>query len=118
MTSGILLGGHAFDMPPHRLLFLLYLTLASGAGLMLLELYRSCRWLYQLEGVMVALKLLLLVAAGIWWEQRLWLLLLVVVLGSVGSHMPARLRHYSIVHGRVLDETSGANAGAVASETT
>ncbi len=112
MTSGLLLGGHAFDIAPHRLLLLLYLTLASGAGMILLELYSSCRWLYLGKGVMVGLKVLLLLAAGVWWEQRLPFLLLVVLVGSVGSHMPARLRYYSFLHGRVLVDPARVSAGA------
>jgi hypothetical protein len=31
------------------------------------------------------------------------LLTLVVVIGSVVSHMPASLRYYSLVHGRMVD---------------
>ena len=102
MTFGILLGGHVFDVAPHRLIPYLYLTIGSGAGLIALELYRSCRWIYLLKGVLVSLKLILLIAASIWWDQRVALLLLVVLLGSVGSHLPARLRYYSVIHGRVL----------------
>ena len=104
MTFGILLGGHVFDVAPERLILSLYLTIASGAGLIALELYRSCRWVYLLKGVLVSLKLVLLIAAGVWWDQRVVLLLLVVLLGSVGSHLPARLRYYSVVHRRVLSD--------------
>ncbi len=106
MTLSILLGGHVFGVAPHRLILYLYLTIASGASLIALELYRSCRWIYLGKGVMVILKLGLLIAAGIWWEQRVLFLLLVVVLGSVGSHMPSRLRYYSVLHGRVITDPS------------
>jgi hypothetical protein len=104
MTSGLLLGGHAFDVAPHRLLLFLYLTVASGLGLIALELYASCRWIYLGKGVMVCLKLALLIAAGLWWEQRVVFLLLVVLLGSIGSHLPARYRYYSVIHGRVISD--------------
>jgi hypothetical protein len=104
MTFGILLGGHVFDVAPHRLIPYLYLTIASGAALIALELYRSCRWIYLLKGVLVGLKLILLIAAGVWWDQRVPLLLLVVLLGSVGSHLPARFRYYSVIHRRVLSD--------------
>jgi hypothetical protein len=104
MTFGILLGGHVFDIAPHRLILYLYLTVASGVGLIAVELYRSCRWIYLLKGVLVILKLMLLVAAGIWWDQRVALLLFVVLLGSVGSHLPARFRYYSVIHRRLLSD--------------
>jgi len=102
MTSSILLGGHVFDVAPSRLLGYLLLTIASGSGLILLELYRSCRWIYLGKGLLVLVKLALLVAAALWWEHRVALLLLVVVVATVGSHMPARFRYFSVIHGRVL----------------
>jgi hypothetical protein len=104
LTASILLGGHVFDLQPSRLLGYLLLTIASGSGLILLELYRSCRWIYLGKGVLVLLKLALLVAAAIWWEHRVALLLLVVVVATVGSHMPSRFRYFSVIHGRVLRE--------------
>lgn len=88
----------------------LYLTIASGVGLIVLELYRSCHWIYQGMGVLTEIKLGFLASAGVWWDMRVPLLILVVILGSVGSHMPARYRHYSLVHGRVLDEHSCAQS--------
>jgi hypothetical protein len=115
MTSGILLGGHAFDVPAHRLILFLYLTIASGAGLILLDLYSSCRWIYLGKGVTVILKLALVIAAGVWWEHRVVLLLLVVLIGSVGSHMPARFRYYSLIHGRTILDPPKAALGAATS---
>jgi len=104
LASGLLIGGHAFGAEPQRLIGLLYLTAGSGLGLILLELYRSFDWVYQGMGLMVIVKTAITVLAGFWWEQRVPLLCLVVVLGSVGSHMPASYRHYSLWHGRVLQE--------------
>ncbi len=106
LASGLLYGGHAFDVEPQRLVTLLYLTVGSGLGLILLELYRSCDWVYQGMGALVIVKTVITVMAGVWWEQRVALLFLVVILGSVGSHMTARYRHYSFRHGRVLDSKS------------
>jgi hypothetical protein len=99
---GILLGGHVFALPAERLYVWLFLTLLSGAGLIGVEVYSSCKWLYQGKGVLVLLKLLLVAAVAVWWEQRVWLLLLVLLIGSVGSHMPGRFRYYSIIHRRVI----------------
>jgi hypothetical protein len=104
LASSLLLGGHAFDVGPERLAVFLYLTVGSGVGLILLELYRSCDWAYQGMGALVILKVVLTGMAGIWWEQRLVLLCFVAILGSVGSHMPSRYRHYSLLHGRVLPD--------------
>ena len=104
LASGLLVGGHAFGAEPQRLIVLLYLTVGSGLGLVLLELYRSCDSVYQGMGLLVIVKTVITVLAGVWWEQRVPLLCLVVVLGSVGSHMPANYRHYSLWHGSVLQD--------------
>jgi hypothetical protein len=101
-SIGILLGGHVFAIPATRLLPWLWLSIISGSGLMGVELYSSCKWLYQGKGVLVLVKLLLIAAVAIFWAQRVWLLLAVLIIGSVGSHMPGRFRYYSIVHRRVI----------------
>jgi hypothetical protein len=67
-----------------------------------LELYSSCKWFYQGKGVMVLVKLLLIGAVAVFWEYRVWLLLAVLVIGSVGSHMPGRFRYYSLLHRRMI----------------
>ena len=99
---GILLGGHVFAVHDSRLLPLLYLSIVSGAGLIGIELYSSCKWIYQGKGILVLFKLLTVAAVAVFWEQRVWLLLLALVIGSVGSHMPGRYRYYSILHRRVI----------------
>jgi hypothetical protein len=53
-------------------------------------------------GALVIVKMVITALAGLWWAQRVPLLVFVAILGSVGSHMPARYRHYSLLHGRVL----------------
>ncbi|MBI4635665.1 MAG: hypothetical protein HY727_04890 [Candidatus Rokubacteria bacterium] len=101
-TFGTLLGGHAFDVEPARLYPFLVATIASGAALMALELASTCAWLFLGKGVAVLLKLLLLLMVPVFWEQRVAILVLVVVVASVGAHMPSRFRHYSLLHGRVV----------------
>ena len=97
LTSGLLVGGHAFDVEPRRLVSLLYLTVGSGLGLILLELYRSCDWAYQGMGLLVDRQD---GDHGRWQAsggtQRVPLLVSWSCSGSVGSHMPARYRHYSL----------------------
>jgi hypothetical protein len=101
-VTGILLGGHVFDLAEERLRLWLALAVLTGAGLIALEAYPSCRWVYQGRGVLVLSKLALLGAIPFLWDYRVPILLLVVVIASVGSHMPARFRYYSFVHRRVL----------------
>src|SRR3990170_1751200 len=101
---GILLGGHAFELHTDRLLLYLWLTILSGIGLIALEMYAvGLYWLILGKGIMVLVKLALLLLIPFFWEARAPLLLLVVAVASVGSHMPARYRHYSLLCRGVIE---------------
>lgn len=100
---GMVLGGHAFAVEAGKLLPWMWVTILSGVGLMALELYGGgLYWLFLGKGISVLVKLALLLLIPLFWEQRVPLLLLVVGIASVGSHMPSRFRHYSILHGRAI----------------
>lgn len=105
-VAGVLLGGHVFDIPAEQLRPYLLLTLATGLGLLFLEAYPDAIWFCQGRGVLVLLKLGLLALIPFFWDLRVPLLLLIVVIASVGSHMPSRFRYYSLLHGRILDTPS------------
>lgn len=98
-TFGTLLGGHVFDVDHSRLLPFLLATLITGAALMALELASTCAWLLMGKGIAVLVKLLLLAVIPLFWEHRVWVLLAVVIVASVGSHMPSRFRHFSFLPG-------------------
>ena len=102
-SFGILLGGHAFAIQGERLLTALILTIASGIGLMVVEVYVfGVQWLFLGKGLVILLKLAILIAIPYYWEYRLLFLLLVVAIASVGSHMPGRYRHYSFLYHRLM----------------
>lgn len=94
---GLLLGGHAWDVEADRLFRTLWVTISSGVALIALESLASARWLLEGRGLMVSLKLGLLLLVPLAWEHRLPILLAVVAVASVGSHMPARFRHASLL---------------------
>ncbi len=99
----MLVGGHAFDVAADRLYPVLWLVIATGAALIFLEAFSvTFRWPFQGRGLAVIAKLALLAAIPFVWVARLPILLAVIVLASVGSHMPARFRYYSILERRVL----------------
>jgi len=101
MTFGTLVGGHLFEVDPSRLFPFLVATILSGGGLMALEMASTCAWLFMGKGLAVLAKLLLLASIPLLWEHRVVLLLLVVAVASVGAHMPARFRHYSLLSGEI-----------------
>ncbi len=102
MAAGILLGGHFFNAPASALLPWLYLAIASGIGLIMLEAYPSLHFVFEGWGVVTLAKLALLIVIPFAWDTRVPILFAVVALGSVGSHMPARFRHYSLLYRRVI----------------
>lgn len=95
-AMAILVGGHFFQVPPERLHGPLAWTVLSGLALMLLELYGSVDWLFQIRGLLTILKLVLVGLVPMFLEQRTGILLIVIAIGSVGAHMPGRLRYYSV----------------------
>ena len=118
-AAGILLGGHAFNLPPGQLLPSLWLTIATGAGLGMLEAGPSLLWFHQGRGLMTLAKLGLLCAVPfLWdyWHLRLAVLLVVVAIASVGSHMPARFRYYSVILREVIPCRSGPGSSQLADE--
>jgi hypothetical protein len=43
----------------------------------------------------------------LFWDYRLPILLAVVVIASVGSHMPARFRYYSVLQREIIRDGCG-----------
>ncbi|OGH62354.1 MAG: hypothetical protein A3G34_12150 [Candidatus Lindowbacteria bacterium RIFCSPLOWO2_12_FULL_62_27] len=96
-SMGILLGGHVFDLPAERLFPAMLWTAGTGAAYAVIELYCSFNWLFQVRGLLTLAKIGLVLLVPLLWEQRVWILSAVLILGSVGSHMPATLRYYSLL---------------------
>jgi len=118
-AMGVLLGGHVFDVPRQDLLLSLWLTIGTGIALGLLETGGSPVWFHQGRGLMTLSKLALLCAVPFLWNQwaaRLTVMLAVVVLASVGSHMAASLRYYSVLYKEVINCHNGPGTRRLAGE--
>ena len=100
-SMAVLLGGHVFDVPAERLHTALACTLLSGGLIVLLEIYGSLNWLFEVRGLVTVAKVGLVCAVAVFWEQRVWLLMAALALGSLSSHATAEVRHYSIRTGRI-----------------
>jgi hypothetical protein len=68
----------------------------------MLEVHEDLRWPVLGKGLFVLGKLVLLLLAAVFPGARVPLLVGVVVLAGIGSHMPRRLRHYSVLERRVV----------------
>jgi hypothetical protein len=93
----LLVGGLAFDVASDRWLPALWLTIASGVGLVALEVAASARWIVEVRGAATLAKIALILLVPAAWDHRMLLLLVVVVLASITSHMPRRIRHASLL---------------------
>ncbi|MEA3274894.1 MAG: hypothetical protein U9Q81_06290 [Pseudomonadota bacterium] len=81
----------------------LWLTLASGLGLILIFVWSNGIWLIQLRGQAILLKVLLLALIPVWPSAGPALFAAVVLLSGIISHAPARVRYFSPFHGRMLE---------------
>jgi len=112
----LLLGGHTYGASAEALFPWLVLAVATGAGLMVPEVLAwGLYWFTLGKGVSVLAKLALLLAILVFWEARVPILVVALLLAAITSHMPARLRHYSFLHGRSLspaDPLSGTPGAA------
>jgi len=96
-ATAALFGGQVFNVATERLLPWLYASILTGLALVVIECLPDWRWCGQGSGVMTLMKLMLLVLILWRWDYRVPILAAVIVLGSVGSHMPRRYRHYPIL---------------------
>lgn len=102
-VAGVLLGGVVFGQPLDTLHYWARWTVWTGLGLVASEIYHSWRWPYQGAGVMATLHIGCVALLHIWPHHAEPLLWAALLIGAIGSHMPRKLRHWSILHGRVVD---------------
>ena len=102
-TMGLLVGGHVFAADPKTDLRLsLWLCVATGIALAASEAGGRTLWFHQGRGLMTFGKLALLGAVPWFWEYRVAILMVVLVIASVGSHMSAGYRYYSVLYRQVI----------------
>ena len=106
-SMAVLVGGHYFELPPERLVGPLVWTVGSGITFMLLELYGSIHWLFEVRGMLALVKLVLVLLVPVFWSQRIWILLSIIVIGSIGSHMSGRFRYYCFLTGTIGQTKNG-----------
>lgn len=104
VAMAFLVGGVAGGNAPLEATYAFWGTVATGVAFVALELYNTGVWLFQLKGLAVMVKVLLLAAAAAAPDSALGLLIVSIVIGGISSHMPGRYRYYSIWHGREIKE--------------
>ena len=99
VAISILVGGHAFGASAHQLRPLLFGAIVTGAGMIVVDAYPAFQFWHQGWGLFTLFKLALLCVIPFAWSYRLPILIAVIVIGSVGSHIPKKFRHYSLIYG-------------------
>ena len=97
---GLVLGGIALGGGFERLRGAILLTVASGLLLAVIDLAKGPGFLLQGSGATLLLKLALLGLGNLFAGARLEWYLAATVVASIGSHMPASWRHFSLLTGR------------------
>ncbi|MDD8061118.1 MULTISPECIES: hypothetical protein [Shewanella] len=95
-------GGIMFDLDLSLWLNYWLAAVCSGVLLMSWEIIRDWRWLIQLKGVLTLLKIVLLGFFIQISQCKSELVIFIILLSVIVSHGPAGLRHYSIVHRKVI----------------
>lgn len=93
LSAGTLLGGHIFAISTPQLLPWLYATIITGLLILITDLHATACVLFEVRGVAVIIKLLLMLAIAVWFEARIPLLCIILLIGVYGSHMPKWQRH-------------------------
>ncbi len=109
MTAGVLLGGHVFNQPAAILEPWLWATVITGIIILLTDLHASLAILFEVRGIAILIKTILLLLIPVFWKQRIFILISILLIGAVSSHLPKRYRHKSfIIRGHIhSDQRSG-----------
>ena len=95
-------GGILFGLEKELWINYWWLAMASGVLMMLLDIISNPVWMVQVRGVSIFIKLILLACLG---SNPDWdgpLVVLIIIISSVISHAPGKLRYYSVYHRRVI----------------
>jgi hypothetical protein len=101
--SSVLFGGFVWEIPFARLANWHHLVIATGSALIIFNIFKCRHWPYQGRGLMTGLHLGLIWFVHVRPDMLLPVIATALAVGVTGSHMPAFLRHWSLVHRRVLD---------------
>lgn len=98
-VAAVLFGGTLLLVPPGRLHYWHHATIASGLTLLLLEWLHDRHWPHRGKGLLALFHAGLGLLIHLMPDLTVPLLWLILISGSLGSHMPRRYRHWSIVAG-------------------
>jgi len=90
-------GGFLFQLNEAQWLLFWYLGLTTGVLLSLLYIWSGATWLFQLSGLTIVAKVVLLGIAMVLPAWRAELFALIIVISSLIAHAPGQVRGYRII---------------------
>jgi len=102
-VAGILFGGFVFHVPFPKLHIWHGLTVLTGLSLLGLEIRHSLNWPHQVRGVMGIFHVGLPGIVHLCPSLVVPLTWATLVFGGVGSHLPRRIRHWSVLYRKEVD---------------
>ena len=100
--SGVFLGGVVLTVPYATLSAWHHLAIATGVAMIIFNIFKCRHWPYQGRGLVAVLHIALVWFVHVRPDLAVQLLAIGLAVGVTGSHMPAFLRHWSLVHRRVI----------------
>lgn len=97
--AAVLFGGTLLLVPYAQLRFWHHAAIASGCLLLALEWGHDRRWPHRGKGLLALVHLFLCLLVHAVPSLTMPLLWLILITGCIGSHMPRRFRHWSILQG-------------------
>lgn len=104
-VAAVFFGGCVLHVPYVQLALWHHLTIATGGTLLILEWLHDPRWPHRGKGLLGILHLCLAVIIHLTPAFTVPLLWVIVITGGIGSHMPRRFRHWSMLNGPEVRES-------------
>jgi len=104
----ILVGGYYFQQDKSLLLPWFYGALFSGVSMFLIDMYGSCMIVFEVRGLSIMFKLLLLAwIPNLNVNNQIALLLFIIALSSYISHTTGSIRHKNLLPVAILKKLAG-----------
>lgn len=95
-------GAFIFALPSDQWQPYLWITLISGALMVIKEIYTDGIWLLQLRGQVIIGKILTIGVVWLYFQASgLWVYMFSIVCSAIIAHGPGKLRYYSVWHRKV-----------------
>jgi len=101
-------GGILFALEKELWINYWWLALVSGVLMIVMDIAANPVWIVQVRGGVIIFKLILLALMVSYPAWGSFLLLFIIVISTVISHAPGKLRYYSFYHRRVISSENDA----------